>query len=63
MPEIIVTVKPDGTSQVKAEGIQGTSCSLHTAPFWKAIGTKEGEIPTQEMYQDTTNTAQEETHQ
>lgn len=37
-PEVIVKIKPDGTTTVEASNVQGTSCSLHTAPFIAALG-------------------------
>ncbi len=62
MPEIQITIKKDGTTTVKAEGVQGPSCSLHTQPYIRALGKVIRSTPTAEMFQsDTTNEAQVKT--
>ena len=38
IPEVIIKVKPNGQSTVEASNVQGTACSLHTAPFIAALG-------------------------
>ena len=48
---VIVTVKPNGETNVEADGIKGTQCSLHTAPYIKALGQRTGEAAKPEMFE------------
>lgn len=48
---VIVTVKPDGTTTVEADGIQGTSCIAHTNPFVVALGQAVKQSPKSDMYE------------
>ena len=38
MSEVIVTVMPDGSTRVEANGVVGQSCEALTAPIEKALG-------------------------
>ena len=38
MPEIIVAVTKDGTTTVRVEGYQGSSCALKSQPYRDALG-------------------------
>jgi hypothetical protein len=58
MAEIIITITPEGETHVEANGYQGPSCSLATAPYIKALGVKNGELPKSEMF--TENLQQQE---
>lgn len=60
MHQVIITIKPDGSVTVKAEGYQGPSCADVTRPFIDALGKRLIETPTPEMFQQTTQ--QQETH-
>jgi hypothetical protein len=60
MPEVIITIKKDGSAKVHAEGIQGTACSLHTLPFVAALGEKTGEEPLPEMFMEAVDTLYQE---
>ena len=53
-PEVIVKIKPDGTTTVEASNVQGTSCSLHTAPFIAALGKGKRQTIKPEMFEETT---------
>ncbi len=50
MAQIIINIKPNGQATVEADGIQGTACSLHTQPYVRALGIKDGELPKAEMF-------------
>ena len=63
MPDIVITIKPDGEAKVHAEGIQGTACSLHTLPYCDDIGIKIGEEALPEMFMDAAQATQQEAQQ
>ena len=63
MAEIIITVKPDGSVKVHAEGIQGPACSVHTRPYVLALGEQVGEEPLPEMFMNNISTQQQELQQ
>lgn len=50
MADIVITIAPDGSTKVHAEGIQGSSCTLHTLPYVNAIGIRVGEEALPEMF-------------
>lgn len=41
MKEIIITVKPDGTTEIEAKGYKGRSCLEATKPFEEKLGIVE----------------------
>lgn len=49
--KVIITITPDGSAQVEAEGIQGDSCTTHTKPFIDALGDAAEEVPKPEMFE------------
>lgn len=51
MGEIEITFDLDGTSEIKVNGIKGTSCKDITKPFEKALGTIDSDKKTSEFYQ------------
>lgn len=53
MAQVIVTVRPDGHADVKAEGWKGESCTTITEPFRKALGKEVAFMPTEEMFEQT----------
>lgn len=52
MAEILITIKPNGDTNVEAVGYQGASCSLQTAPYIHALGIRSGELPKPEMFHE-----------
>ncbi len=48
---IVVTIKPDGTTTVAAEGVAGPSCKDVTAKIERALGKTVSDAPTAEMQQ------------
>jgi len=54
MSEVVVTIKPDGTSTVDAEGIVGSVCTLQTKPYTDALGKVTKSTPKAEMFQEQT---------
>lgn len=54
MAEIIINIKPDGTSTVDVQGWNGPSCSLVSAPYLAALGKEIGHQDKPEMHEITT---------
>lgn len=54
MHQILIDIDKEGKARVKAEGFQGPSCTLVTAPFIAALGAKTKDQPTEEMFQQAT---------
>jgi len=52
MEKIRVRIKKDGTTQVSAEGVKGSSCKALTEPIEKALGKVVSDEETEEMYQE-----------
>jgi hypothetical protein len=52
MAEVIIRVRPDGGATIEADNVQGSACSLHTAPFVAALGKRAGEKAKPEMFQE-----------
>ncbi|WP_459556841.1 DUF2997 domain-containing protein [Lacunimicrobium album] len=50
MPQIIVTITPQGTPTVATLGFSGSSCQKATAELEAALGTKTQERLTAEFY-------------
>jgi Protein of unknown function (DUF2997) len=53
MHQVIVRIKPNGQTEVKANGYQGPTCTTVTDPFIRALGQKISDTPLPEMYQTT----------
>lgn len=54
MPEIVITVKPNGETDVEALNYNGPSCILATNPYVTALGIQSGHKPKSEMFADQT---------
>jgi hypothetical protein len=52
MKQIIITIKPDGTREVKAEGIKGQACDKVLAPLIAKLGPVLESKKTPEWNQD-----------
>lgn len=58
MAEIIITATKAGEVNVKAEGYQGPSCAMVTAPYIAALGLRRDEQVLPEMFGTETQTQQ-----
>lgn len=54
MHQIIIRVKPNGDTTVKADGYQGPTCNTVTFPFTEGFGRVIDDVPTPEMWQAPT---------
>jgi hypothetical protein len=54
MAKVIVTIKPNGTISVEAEGWNGPTCSTITKPYVQALGQEAKEELKPEFYAETT---------
>lgn len=59
MPDIKITIAPDGTTKILTQGFVGKSCKDVTRELEKALGVVTEEKLTSEYYQNITNS---ETH-
>jgi DUF2997 family protein len=50
MPEVVITVKPDGSVTVDVLNWQGPSCALASEPYRNALGVAVASTPKAEMY-------------
>lgn len=53
MPDIIITIAPDGTTKILTQGFSGVSCKDATRELEKALGIITDEKLTSEYYQNT----------
>lgn len=53
MAAVIVTVKPDGTATVEADGWQGPTCATVTEPYRRALGKPTEEQLKAEFFSET----------
>ena len=54
MAKVITTVKPDGKTEVRVEGIPGASCREASEPYLAVLPTSgRTDVETDEMYADT----------
>ena len=50
MPQLVIVVRPDGTTEVKAEGFTGRSCMAATKFLENTLGQVEADRKSPEFY-------------
>lgn len=58
MPEVIITIGPEGQTTVEAKGYKGASCKEATAAIERALGTVTDDVLTPEFRQSAGQSAQ-----
>ena len=53
--EIIITINRDGSTNIEAKGIKGSSCVDATKPFEAALGHKTSDKQTGEYFEEITH--------
>lgn len=60
MHQVIVTIAPDGTTQVKVDGIAGTSCKDITKQLENSLGSTVKDEKTQDFYKQQATVKQQQ---
>ena len=60
MPQVIITIAPNGQSRVTVNGVTGTGCKDLTRDIENALGKTTADKKTAEFHQQTSTTTKQE---